>query len=402
MDNWRDELNAILIANGFAEKVEALARTDLTNALTPKGKLKSSNKYLNNFQHLTDGYVIFGLISDYLAFLHLDFTLDVFLAETESTGSVSRGDARAMIRLIRSLPRKLDDLDTGVDAMINFYEENNEGSCEDLLELLKERLNLPEFKEVIRGAGADPEVMRKAMKGSLDLRRCRDEKEERRARSLEKREKPRWYGDSKVHPISIRDFRNKLQSTGGGLGQSFWEHDLSNQLIPNNAYSIVNNATFDGSPVNNATFDGPAVNNATFDGPAALNATFDGPAAFNATFDGPAAINATFERCAADGTFEGPINSTFVGEAVDDCSPEMECSLERYRTLPGGMVDIMALIEDQQDHEAMLLSENRLEDLKEALAIDERMDVKVKSLGPSIVVKQVQMRQNAEVRFSVY
>lgn len=386
--NLPNRLLDFLSENGFAERVETMARTDLANTWDANGVIRPWNKYLQQYVNHTDSGSLITLIGDYLAQLHLDNTLDVFMTETGTNGIDVRPPVRATTRLVQELPRKDELLDTPIDAMVQSYRGDIVDGCPDLLLRLKQRLNVPDYNECIRGAGADPGQIQKVLHQSMYIKKKRDDNE----RSLRNRPMPEWLGDSKVEDLSFWRMRNKLQSTGDQLGQSFWEHELSGQggeceapIVNHGTFvggAAVNNATFVGGAVNNATFDGGAVNNATFDGCDANNATFDGGAAANnATFDGGAVNNATFEGqadnidCAEEVAVAGPV----------ECDP-----LAKYRTLPGGVLDLMAVGESEHGFSSVPLSVNRLEDLKEALSIDERADLEVNSLGPNIIVKQLE------------
>lgn len=363
MPETPSRLMDLLQAHGFSERVEALARTDIANTWDDNGVIRPWNKYLLNFMNHTDSGALISLVGDYLGQLHLDNTLDVFMNETGTNGFDTRPPVRATTRLVQGMPVNDPLTDTPIDAMLQFYKGDAANACPDLLVRLKRRLNIPDYNECVRGAGPDPGSMHKVLHQSMCIKQNRDDNEDFRARSLCNRRLPEWLGDSQIEDVSMHNFRNRLQSTGDQLGQSFWEHEMSGS------------ENYFGGPVNNATFDGGAVNNATFDGRAVNNATFDGGAGNNATFDGGAANNATFE---------GGANQYDTVKGGVACDP-----LDKYRTLPGGVLDLMEVAKGETGFNTVPLSVNRLEDLKEALSIDERVALKVNSLGPSIVVKQL-------------
>lgn len=367
MPETPSRLMDFLQAHGFSERLEVLARMDIANSWDENGVMKPWNKYLLHFMNHTDSGALINLVGDYLGQLHLDNTLDVFLSETGTNGFDSRPPVKATTRLVQGMPVKDPLIDTPIDAMLQFYRGNVMDGCPDLLVRLKQRLNIPDYNECVRGAGPDPGSLHKVLHQSMCIKQNRDENEDFRANSLGNRQLPEWLGDSKIEDVSFHHFRNRLQSTGDQLGQSFWEHEMSDSENANDFGSPANYATFSGGVVNNATFDGGAANNATFDGGAANNATFDGGAANNATFDG------------------GPVYHHYdTVEGGVACDP-----LDKFRTLPGGVLDLMEVAKGEPGFTTVPLSVNRLEDLKEALAIDERVALKVNSLGPNIVVKQL-------------
>lgn len=351
MDNCQFRLKEILNDNGFFERVEALSRMDVVKAMAPDGTIRHWNKYLNNFTGHSDGVALLALIGDYLAQLHLDLTLDVFLAETGTSAKVEIAESRAIMRLVNQLPVQ-DDMDTPLDALVQFYREELLDNYPGMLERLKRRLNLPDYQENVQAVGADTQIIRQSMRDSLAFRQTRDENEVARARSMECRDKPVWYGREEEDEVTMRQFANVLQSTGDQLEQTFWEREMSDEEEEEDQDLIPISATFDGSPVNNGTFIGSPVNNGTYDGRAGV----------------------------CEGTYDQLRSS----------------SLDRFRLLPGGQLDIMAIAEDQPENEALLLSNNRLEDLKEALSIDDRMEVKVNALGPNFVVKQMEPEYKEE------
>lgn len=210
MDQMREILSRILSANGFAEKVEALARMDIANAISEDNELKPVNKYLRNFLVVSDGQAVMELIAGFLSANRLDFTLDVFLAETGTTPFTTDPTVRAMMRQVDALDE--DSFNDKIEKMVNFWMSSGDliDFYPDLLCRLKHRLNIPEYNECVRGAGPDPAIMREAMHNSLIMRQSREENDARRTQSMVCRDRPEVSDDN----ISVHvSFMNVLNST---------------------------------------------------------------------------------------------------------------------------------------------------------------------------------------------
>lgn len=311
MDQMREDLSRVLAANGFAEKVEALARMDIANAISEDNELRPVNKYLRNFSQLPDGMAIFALISEYLAEMHLDFTLDVFLAETGTNGQPTRPDVRAMMRLVEGL-QPMDEFDTKIDKMVYFFRQEGDllEHYPDLLSRLMHRLNIPEYNECVRGVGADPVLVQKAMHSSLLLRQTRDENERRRTQSMVCRERQAMIDDSEDLNYSFADVLNSTAAQ------------------------------------------------------------------------------------ADDGNCDVQDNQLLRSRSLDSsCAFGRDSILEGFRTLPGGVLDVMSIVESDPLSSSVHLNDEYMDELKDALDIDADVEIKVKALGPNIVLKQLQPRR---------
>lgn len=181
MDQVREILDKLLADNGFAERVEALARMEISNAIG-NDDLKPFNKYLREYLRHIDGIALITIVKQYLAALGFNYTLEVLMAETGTLLS-DDDDVVAIVNAMEQLPT-VSENEGPIDGFVIYNAEEISEPDPDALDRLKRRLGVSEFDECVRGAGADHQLMRQTNHESFNLRRQHQNNRGRRARSL--------------------------------------------------------------------------------------------------------------------------------------------------------------------------------------------------------------------------
>lgn len=113
----KEHMVQALISTPNFKDIRAKLREAMFQILSQRDQYQTTNFFVKNFLSTDDGYLVGGIVKDYLECMNLNYTLNVFTTEA---GGISKVHSRETIEKI--LGKKCED---GVPVLVSLLQKDN-------------------------------------------------------------------------------------------------------------------------------------------------------------------------------------------------------------------------------------------------------------------------------------